>query len=161
METADAWERAIKEAVEKGGRILVGGRRLGDRYIEPALIEVLDHDTLVQLKLYKEEVFASVALITSVENIDEAIALSNQRRYGLDAAIFGRDITKIRKLVRLLEVGAIYINEYPRHGIGYYPFGGRKHSGIGREGIGYSIEQVTAMKTIVYNYKGYGIWEYM
>ncbi|MCE4617152.1 MAG: aldehyde dehydrogenase family protein [Desulfurococcales archaeon] len=160
-ETADEWERSIKEAVEKGGRILVGGRRLGDRYIEPALIEVLDHDTLVKLKLYKEEIFASVALITPVENVDKAIALSNQRRYGLDAAIFGRDITKIRKLVRLLEVGAIYINEYPRHGIGYYPFGGRRDSGIGREGIGYSIEQVTAMKTIVYNYKGYGIWEYM
>ncbi|MEB3772396.1 MAG: aldehyde dehydrogenase family protein, partial [Desulfurococcales archaeon] len=49
----------------------------------------------------------------------------------------------------------------PRHGVGYYPFGGRKDSGIGREGIGYSIEQVTALKTVVYNYKGYGIWEYM
>ncbi|MFP3230605.1 MAG: aldehyde dehydrogenase family protein [Caldisphaera sp.] len=43
----------------------------------------------------------------------------------------------------------------------YYPFGGRKDSGIGREGIGYSIEQVTAMKSIVYNYKGKGIWDYI
>jgi glyceraldehyde-3-phosphate dehydrogenase [NAD(P)+] len=108
-----------------------------------------------------DEVFASVALITPVRNVDEAIKIANSRRYGLDAAIFGKDINKIRKLIRLLEVGAIYINEYPRHGVGYYPFGGRKDSGIGREGIGYSIEQVTALKTVVYNYKGYGIWEYM
>ena len=49
----------------------------------------------------------------------------------------------------------------PKHGINYYPFGGRKDSGIGREGIGYSIEQVTAMKSIVYNYKGKGIWDYI
>lgn len=93
--------------------------------------------------------------------MDEAIEISNGRRYGLDAAIFGKDINKIRKLQRFLEVGAIYINDYPRHGIGYFPFGGRKDSGIGREGIGYTIEYVTAYKSIVYNYKGKGIWEYL
>jgi len=113
------------------------------------------------MKAYRDEVFAALAIITPVESIDEAIDIANGRRYGLDAAVFGKDINKIRKLIRLLEVGAVYINEYPRHGIGYYPFGGRKDSGIGREGIGYSIEQVTALKTIVYNYKGKGIWEYM
>jgi len=85
----------------------------------------------------------------------------NKRPYGLDASIFGKDIVKIRYLIRHLEVGAIYINDYPRHGIGYYPFGGRKISGIGREGIGYSIEYTTAYKSIVYNYKGKGIWEYL
>ncbi len=161
VDTADEWEAAIRDAVDKGGRIVWGGRRLGDRYIEPALIEVTDHGKLMEMKLFKDEVFASVALITPVRNVDEAIEIANARRYGLDAAIFGKDINKIRKLIRHLEVGAIYINEYPRHGVGYYPFGGRKDSGIGREGIGYSIEQVTALKTVVYNYKGYGIWEYM
>jgi glyceraldehyde-3-phosphate dehydrogenase [NAD(P)+] len=160
-ETVDEWEEAIKEALERGGRLLAGGRRLGERYIEPTLVEVVDHEKLSDLKLYKDEVFASVAIITPVKNIEEAITLANNRRYGLDAAIFGKDLNKIRKLMRLLEVGAIYINEYPRHGVGYYPFGGRKDSGIGREGIGYSVEQVTALKSIVYNYKGYGIWEYM
>ncbi|MCE4606218.1 MAG: aldehyde dehydrogenase family protein [Desulfurococcales archaeon] len=159
--TVDEWEEAVKEALENGGKLLAGGRRLGERYIEPALIEIQDHGKLENLKLYKDEVFASVAIITPVKDISEAIILANKRRYGLDAAIFGKDLNKIRKLMRLLEVGAIYINEYPRHGVGYYPFGGRKESGMGREGIGYSVEQVTALKTVVYNYKGYGIWEYM
>ena len=152
---------AVEEAVKAGGRVLVGGRRIKGSYVEPTLVEVLDKRVLRKLRLYRDEVFAPVALITSFKDLDEAIELANGRRYGLDAAIFGENIARIRKLIRFLEVGAIYINEYPRHGIGYYPFGGRKDSGIGREGIGYSIEYVTAVKTIVYNYKGRGIWEYM
>ena len=159
--TADEVVEAAREAEEAGGRILYGGRKLGPNYILPTLVEVVDKDALRRLRVFKDEIFASIAVITPVSSVDEAIELANERRYGLDAAIFGRDINKIRKLIRLLEVGAIYINEYPRHGIGYYPFGGRKDSGIGMEGIGYSIEYVTARKTIVYNYKGKGIWEYM
>jgi len=158
--TVDEFEYAVKDATEKGGKVLYGGKRLGPTYIEPTLIEI-DKNKVKDLYLYKKEVFLSIAVISKVDNIDEAIQLSNGRRYGLDAAIFGNDITKIRKAMRMLEVGAIYVNEYPKHGIGYFPFGGRKDSGIGREGIGYTIESVTAYKTIVYNYRGKGVWEYL
>jgi len=158
--TVDEFEFAVKDAVSKGGAILYGGKRLGATYIEPTLIEI-DKSKVKDLYLYKKEVFLSIAVLTQVSNIEEAIELSNGRRYGLDAALFGNDINKIRKAVRMLEVGAVYINEYPKHGIGYFPFGGRKDSGIGREGIGYTIEYVTAYKTVVYNYKGKGIWEYL
>lgn len=153
--------KAIEDAVNKGGKKVYGGKRLGETYMEPTLIEFTDKNELLKTKLFVDEVFAPVALILPIENIDEAIGIVNKRRYGLDAAIFGKDINKIRKLIRFLEVGAIYINEYPRHGIGYYPFGGRKDSGIGREGIGYSIEEVTAWKTIVYSYRGRGVWRYL
>ncbi|MEZ0289465.1 MAG: NADP-dependent glyceraldehyde-3-phosphate dehydrogenase [Sulfolobales archaeon] len=156
----DTMMRAVEDAQSKGARILVGGRRLGRTYAEPTLIEA-DKSIVKELELYKNEIFAPIAIITKISSIDEAIELSNNRRYGLDAAIFGKDINKIRRLIRFLEVGAIYINDYPRHGIGYYPFGGRKDSGIGREGIGYSLEYVTAYKSIVYNYKGAGVWEYL
>jgi glyceraldehyde-3-phosphate dehydrogenase [NAD(P)+] len=158
--TVDEFEFAVKDAVSKGGVILYGGKKLGATYIEPTLIEI-DKSKVKDLYLYKKEVFLSIAVLTQVSNIEEAIELSNGRRYGLDAALFGNDINKIRKAVRMLEVGAVYINEYPKHGIGYFPFGGRKDSGIGREGIGYTIEYVTAYKTVVYNYKGKGIWEYL
>lgn len=152
---------AISDAVRLGGKILYGGRRLGPTYVEPTLIEITNKEILSRTRLYREEVFGPVALITSFRELDEAIRVANGRKYGLDAAIFGHNIVNIRKLIRYLEVGVIYVNEFPRHGIGYYPFGGRKESGIGREGIGYSIEQVTAIKTIVYNYRGTGIWHYM
>lgn len=160
-ETVDKMLEAVKEAIERGGAILYGGKRLGATYVEPTLIEVLDKNVLKELKLYKDEIFAPVALITSFRDLDEAIELANGRRYGLDVSIFGYNIDKIRKLIRYLEFGAIYVNDMPRHGVGYYPFGGRKDSGIGREGIGYSIEHVTAYKTIVFNYKGRGIWRYL
>ncbi|MEM3832724.1 MAG: NADP-dependent glyceraldehyde-3-phosphate dehydrogenase [Thermoprotei archaeon] len=160
VETADEMMKAIDDAVLKGGKVLAGGKRLGPTYVEPTLIEV-PRDKVEDMMLFKKEIFAPIALITSVKNFKEAAELSNKRLYGLDASIFGKDIVKIRYLIRHLEVGAIYINDYPRHGIGYYPFGGRKISGIGREGIGYSIEYTTAYKTIVYNYKGKGIWEYL
>jgi len=159
--TVDEMLEAVQEAVSKGCKLLHGGKRLGPTYVEPTLLEAPSKEVLKELTLYREEVFAPVAIMVKVSSVDEAIELANGRRYGLDAAIFGKDIDKIRKLIRYLEVGAIYINEYPRHGIGYYPFGGRKDSGIGREGIGYSIEYVTAYKTIVYNYKGKGVWEYI
>ncbi|MEM4682713.1 MAG: NADP-dependent glyceraldehyde-3-phosphate dehydrogenase [Ignisphaera sp.] len=160
-ETVDKMLEAVKEAIERGGVILYGGKRLGATYVEPTLIEVLDKNILKELKLYKDEIFAPVALITSFRDLDEAIELANGRRYGLDVSIFGYNIDKIRKLIRYLEFGAIYVNDMPRHGVGYYPFGGRKDSGIGREGIGYSIEHVTAYKTIIFNYKGRGIWRYL
>ncbi|AEA12613.1 non-phosphorylating glyceraldehyde-3-phosphate dehydrogenase [Thermoproteus uzoniensis 768-20] len=159
VETAEEFERAVKDAVEKGGVVLAGGRRR-DNYIWPTLIEA-PAERLRDMYLYNHEVFAAVALIAEVRDVDHAIALANGRRYGLDAAIFGNDIVKIRKAIRLLEVGNIYVNDYPRHGIGYFPFGGRKDSGIGREGIGYPIEYVTAYKTVVYNYRGRGVWEYL
>lgn len=160
VETADEVMKAVQDAVAKGGKVLYGGRRLGPNYVEPTLIEI-DKEWVRDLYAYGKEVFASLALLVKVESLEEAVEIANGRRYGLDAAIFGNDINKIRKAARLLEVGAIYVNDYPRHGIGYYPFGGRKDSGIGREGIGYTIEYVTAYKTIVYNYKGKGIWEYL
>jgi glyceraldehyde-3-phosphate dehydrogenase [NAD(P)+] len=157
---ADSMMEAVEDAVKRGGLVLFGGKRLGPTYVEPTLIEFRDKGALRQCTLYQREVFAPVALMTSFTDIDEAMELANGRRYGLDAAVFGEHQAKIRKLVRYLEVGAVYVNDMPRHGVGYYPYGGRKSSGVGREGIGYSIEYVTAYKTIVYNYRGRGVWRY-
>ncbi len=150
---------AMEDAISKGGKLLFGGER-EKNYVKPTLIEA-SRDNVKDMYLYNKEVFAPIALLVEIENLEQAIDLSNGRRYGLDAAIFGSDINKIRRLIRMLEVGTIYINDYPRHGIGYFPFGGRKDSGIGREGIGYSQEYVMTYKTIVYSYKGKGIWEYL
>ena len=94
--TVDEFEFAVKDAVSKGGVILYGGKKLGATYIEPTLIEI-DKSKVKDLYLYKKEIFLSIAVLTQVSNIEEAIELSNGRRYGLDAALFGNDINKIRK----------------------------------------------------------------
>jgi len=155
----DEMEYAIKDAIEKGGKVLYGGRRLGPTYIEPTLIEI-SRDRVKELYAFQKEVFAPLALLVEVESLDEAIDIANSRPYGLDAAIFSKNIEWIRRAARYLEVGAVYVNMFPRHGIGYYPYGGRKDSGIGVEGIGYSIEHVSAYKSIIFNYKGARVWEY-
>ena len=157
--TVDEFVYSIEDAKQKGGKILYGGNRLDKTYIEPTLIEV-DKENVDKLYLFNKEVFLSVALLVKIDNIDEGLKIIEKRRYGLDAAIFGNNISKIRKIAEYIEVGAVYINDMPRHGIGYYPYGGRKDSGIGREGLGYGIESTTTYKSIVYNYKDKGIWNY-
>lgn len=159
-EAAREFEQAIRDAIERGGRLLAGDGKAEGNYVKPALVE-MPKESLAKAVLYSEEVFAPVALLTLVDSGEEALRMANGRRYGLDAAIFGTDMNKVRRLARMLEVGAVYINDAPKHGIGYFPFGGRKDSGIGREGIGYTIDHVTAMKSIIYNYKGKRVWEYL
>jgi len=160
-EAVEDMMNGIRDALDKGGKILFGGRSLGGNYVEPTLIEIEDKSKLNEILLYREEIFAPVAIIFDFSNEDEAIKLANGRRFGLDASIFAKDINRIRKIIRYLEYGAIYINDIPRHGIGYYPYGGRKESGIGRESIAYSIEEVMAIKTIIYNYKGKKVFDYL
>ena len=163
VRTADEVVMAARDAASKGGVILTGGEKvaeLGPNYTRPTLVEV-GSERLRDLYMYNKEVFASIAAIVKVRDEDEAIALANGRRYGLDAAIFTGDMARARRLARELEVGAVYVNDYPKHGIGYYPFGGMKDSGIGREGIGYTVDYVTAYKSIVYNYRGAGVWDYL
>jgi len=156
---ADKIEKLYNDAIEKGCTALLPLKRKGN-YVWPTLIEV-DKDRANDLMIFREELFGPIAILIKVDDADEAVDLANSTRFGLDAAVFGKDRGQLRRVARRLEVGAVFINEYPRHGIGYYPFGGMKYSGIGREGIGYSIKELTTTKTIVYNYKGYGIWEYI
>ncbi|MGA2666090.1 MAG: aldehyde dehydrogenase family protein [Nitrososphaerales archaeon] len=158
--SAVTMQEAIQDAVAKGARVLAGATSFETNYVEPTLLEI-SGEALATTELYKGEVFAPVATITPFTELRRAIEMANGRRYGLDAAVFGRDMNRIRRMIRTLEVGAIYINDQPRHGIGYYPYGGRKDSGIGESGIGYTISYVTAPKSIVYNYKGAKIWEYL
>jgi glyceraldehyde-3-phosphate dehydrogenase [NAD(P)+] len=159
-DAAREFDFAVHDAARHGGKVIAGGAIVKGNYVRPTLIEI-GKEEIADTVLYRDEVFAPIALLTKVDSSEEAIKIANGRRYGLDAAIFGRDMNKIRRLTRMLEVGAVYINDAPKHGIGYFPFGGRKDSGIGREGIGYTIDHVTAMKSIIYNFKGKGIWEYL
>ncbi|BBL45691.1 NAD(P)-dependent glyceraldehyde-3-phosphate dehydrogenase [Nanobdella aerobiophila] len=159
IKTVDELMKGIEDAKSNGGKIIYGGNRFNN-YIEPTIIEI-DKNNVEKLYLFNKEIFLAVSILVKIDNIEEAINIANKRRYGLDASIFGNDINKIRKIIRYIDVGSIYINDFPRHGIGYYPYGGRKDSGIGREGVSYSIEGTTTYKTVVYNYKNKKVWNYV
>lgn len=157
--SANYIEEVYRDAVDKGARPLTEFRREGN-YVWPLLLEA-DKETLPELRAFQEDVFGPLTLMVKVKDEDEAVDIANSSRFGLDAAVFSSCERRARKVARRLEVGSVFINEYPRHGIGYYPFGGVKDSGVGREGIGYSVMQLTTTKSIVHNFRGSGVWEYL
>jgi len=143
----------VTDAVNKGAKLLVGGKFDGNIY-QPTVLDSVPVDA----RIMWEETFGPVIPIYRVRDVDEAIELANQSRYGLDSCVFTNNINLARKVAKRLEEGEVTINAAPRHGVGYYPFGGNKDSGIGREGIGYSIEEMTRLKTIVYNWRPAKVW---
>ena len=137
----------ILDARAKGAKLLAGGGAVGN-FHEPT---VLDHVTL-DMRLAWEEQFAPILPILRVRGgVDEMLDIANRSEYGLDSSVFTNDLNKAWGIARRLEDGAVTINGYPAHGVGHFPFGGNKRSGMGREGIGASIEEMTRVQTIVLN----------
>jgi len=143
----------VTDAVGKGAKLLTGGKHEGNYYHPTVLDKVPD-----TAEVMWEETFGPVIPIRRVKDVNEAIDLANRSKYGLDSCVFTNNINYARKVAKRLEEGEVTINAAPRHGVGYYPFGGNKESGLGREGIGYSIEEMTRLKTIVYNWKPAKVW---
>ena len=142
----DRVDGLVKDAVEKGARILVGGKSSGN-YFKPTVLS----NVPLSAKIMWEETFGPIIPIHSFSDEEEAVDIINSSEYGLDNAIFTDDIRTAWRLGKKLESGEISINCFPSHGIGFFPFGGVKKSGLGREGISYSIDEFTNLKTVVYN----------
>jgi glyceraldehyde-3-phosphate dehydrogenase [NAD(P)+] len=143
----------VSDAIQKGAKLLTGGK-FERNYYQPTVLDEVPLDADVMWT----ETFGPVIPIAHVKDVDEAIDLANRSRYGLDSCVFTNDINIARKVAKRLEEGEVTVNAAPRHGVGYYPFGGNKDSGLGREGIGYSIEEMTRLKTIVYNWRPAKVW---
>ncbi len=82
-------------------------------------------------------------------DICEAIEISNDSDYGLQAGIFTRDLNKALYAARHLEVGGVMINEVPTFRVDHMPYGGIKNSGMGREGLKYAIREMTELKMVM------------
>ncbi len=136
-------EEHIADAVGKGARIAVGGKRhaRGGRFFEPTVLLDVDRS----MKVAIEETFGPVAPIFRFHDEEEAIALANATEYGLAAYFYARDIGRVWRVAEGLEAGIVGINE----GIistEVAPFGGVKESGLGREGSKYGIEEFVELK---------------
>jgi acyl-CoA reductase-like NAD-dependent aldehyde dehydrogenase len=143
-EDAKRIETTIRRAVEKGGKLLCGGGRKG-RMVEPAVLENVPHDAEASC----EEIFGPVTLLESFDDFDEALAIVNDSRFGLQAGVFTRDIGKIQKAWDELAVGGVIINEVPSWRADHMPYGGTKDSGLGREGLRWAIESMTEVRLLV------------
>ena len=143
---AERVQALVDDAVSRGALLKKGGRHHRS-YFEPT---VLDH-VPAEAKIATEETFGPVVTVMRVNGLDEAMARTNESRYGLDSCVFTNSLYTAWRVAKALEEGSVSINDAPAHGVGYFPFGGNKDSGLGREGVGYSIDEMTRIKTIQFN----------
>jgi glyceraldehyde-3-phosphate dehydrogenase (NADP+) len=138
-------ENLVNEAIDKGALLLTGGERNGAFYSPTVLANVPEDCTIS-----KEEIFGPVVLLYSVSDLDDAIQQSNDVNYGLQAGIFTKDIDNAHKAIAKMDVGGIMINDSGDYRIDAMPFGGTKKSGLGREGIKFSIHEMTDPKVVCF-----------
>jgi succinate-semialdehyde dehydrogenase/glutarate-semialdehyde dehydrogenase len=140
-------ESHIRDAQEKGARVLLGGHRhsLGGRFFEPTILT----DVTPAMAVAREETFGPVAPLFRFKTEADAIALANDTEFGLAAYFYGRDIARVWRVAEALEYGIVGINT----GIistEVAPFGGVKESGLGREGSKYGIDDYVEIKYLCF-----------
>lgn len=134
----------VNEAVSGGAKLLTGGKRRGAIY-EPTLLADVDP----QMRVSRDELFGPAVTVTPARDIDQAIALANDSKYGLSAAIFTENLAAAIQYARQVDSGNIHINWGPQWRADLMPYGGLKESGFGKEGPRYAINEMTEMKTVV------------
>lgn len=123
-------EAHLREARERGARVLLGGRRIAGlpRFFEPTVVVDVPQDTA----LIREETFGPVLPIVKVASVEEAVALANDGELGLSASVWSGNREKARRIASALGVGSVMINDVLiNYGVPGVPFGGRKGSGFG------------------------------
>ena len=141
----DDLEDQVDRSIAGGARLLLGGKRRGGRgfFYEPTVLA----DVGFESPAFCEETFGPLAAIVRARDIDDAIAIANDSRFGLGAAAWTRDAAEIERFSRELAAGSVFINSMvvsdPR-----FPFGGVKKSGYGRELSAFGIREFVNVKTV-------------
>jgi succinate-semialdehyde dehydrogenase / glutarate-semialdehyde dehydrogenase len=140
----DKVERHVADAIAKGGRVVVGGKRLpgvGTQFFEPTVVA----DATADMLCAKEETFGPFAPVFKFKTEQEAIDAANATEFGLASYFYSRDIGRIYRVGEALEYGMVGIN------VGilateHVPFGGVKQSGLGREGSHFGMDDYVEVK---------------
>ena len=140
---AERIESWVKEAEAGGAAILTGGRRQGPIYWPTVLTNVQP-----EMKVVAEEAFAPVASVIPYDDFDEALRLADKTPYGLQAAVFTRDINRVLTAIQRLNFGGVIINDTPNFRADHMPYGGNRQSGLGREGVRFAIEDMTNIQMV-------------
>jgi acyl-CoA reductase-like NAD-dependent aldehyde dehydrogenase len=145
----DARERILEwidEARQAGAEILTGGELDGE-LIRPTVIA----NAASELKVSCEEVFGPVVTVNPYETLDEALALANGTKYGLQAGIFTTNLDNALRAAEELEFGGVTVNEAPTFRADQMPYGGVKESGNTREGPAYAVRELTEQHVVIVN----------
>jgi glyceraldehyde-3-phosphate dehydrogenase (NADP+) len=139
-------ESWIAEAVAAGARVLLGGPRQGN-VLPPTVLENVPRTC----KISAHEAFAPVVTVEPFDDMKSVLAAVDDSAFGLQAGIFTSDLHAALAAWEELEVGAVVVNDVPTWRIDPMPYGGVKDSGLGREGIRASMEEMTEVRMLVVN----------
>lgn len=151
MITTDAVQRArnlINDTVAAGARLVTGGTG-DDRTLTPTILDAVRPD----MQIAVEEAFAPVVAVLTYDDLDEAVDVANATSYGLQAAVFTESLDVALYLGRRLDTGTVVINDGSDVRLDQMPFGGVKDSGLGREGIRYTIDEFTTSRLVLISAK--------
>ncbi len=137
----EAW---VREAIEGGARLVVGGERQGAIFAPTVLADVKP-----EMRVSRSELFGPAVAVTPAPTIDDAIAMANDTNYGLSAGVFTQNLDWAMRFAREVESGNIHINWGPQWRVDLMPYGGLKESGFGKEGPKYAVEEMTELKMVV------------
>ncbi len=143
---AERIQEWLQEACAAGAKIALGGN-IRDGIVEPTILV----NAGPQLRVNCQEIFAPVVTVQPYTDFEQALSAINNSDFGLQAGVFTRDIGRIFAAYAVLEVGGLIINDVPTWRVDPMPYGGVKHSGFGREGLKYAIEEMTEPKLLVMN----------
>ncbi len=145
-ENAQRVQEWVDESVEEGARILLGGEKK-ETYFEPTVLT----KTAESMKVCALEVFGPVVTLEKFHDFDEAVGFINDSRYGLQAGVFTNRMDEVNKAFNHLKVGGVIVNDVPTFRVDHMPYGGVKDSGLGREGLKYSIREMMEPRLLVKN----------
>jgi len=143
-EAARRVEGWIAAARKGGAKVLAGGARSGNM-LPAALLENVPHDS----DLYRREAFGPVATIEPFDDFDDALDRVNDSDFGLQAGVFTGHLANAMRAWDRLEVGGVIVGDVPSFRVDNMPYGGVKHSGLGREGVRYAIEDMSEQRLLV------------
>lgn len=135
----------VAEAEAQGATIAAGGFIGSDGVMRPTVIT----NATQEMKVCALEIFGPVVVIQPYDDLDDALRMANDTRYGLQASIFTSDITKALKVVHALDFGGVLVNEVPTWRADQQPYGGLRDSGNTREGPAYSVREMTEIKMVI------------
>jgi glyceraldehyde-3-phosphate dehydrogenase (NADP+) len=140
-ERVEGW---IREAVAAGATLVIGGEREG-AMLRPAILD----DVKPTMRISREELFGPAVALTPFADIDEAIRLANDTEFGLSAGIFTQNIDRALRFAKEVDSGCLHINWSSQWRADLMPYGGLKHSGMGKEGPKYAVREMTEEKMVV------------
>ncbi|MFL5753411.1 MAG: aldehyde dehydrogenase family protein [Bacteroidia bacterium] len=144
QDNANRVESWINEAIDSGAKLVCGGKKQG-AYMEPTVLT----NTSAKMKVNCEEIFGPVVCIEKIKDINEGIAKINDTRFGLQCGVFTNSIEEMDLCFEKLEVGGVILNDVPTLRLDHMPYGGVKDSGLGREGVKYTLMDMMEPKILV------------